>query len=360
MSVEFLRDFSLGINYIEIMIELEIFWYFIVGAYRVKVEGIAIVDKFTIFGAFGFLLGAFSRVCYIAFDYYIPDNIYRYLAWIFLISCVIIIVISVFRGTPKLIFKDFRYKKGYFLTAALFVTLTILMRLFFYSIGFWIILVCTGAVILVPILYLFNQWIKCVGGYIKKYFTMGLLAIPLTFIGIGIGPLWGTLPEYEGWLVKISAHITFLVGLGLLAISLWTLPTLTEIGWEDKIYFLYVIMPGGILAYEYHFKKESKVDSDLLSSGITGIVDIVKEMTGSLKRLKIIRQEKKNIYLEYGTKVTVAIIAEEELKILFEKLARFTREFEAIFADVLESWDGNTDIFKIADSLTKRIFITTK
>lgn len=359
MSVEFLRDFSLGINFVEITIELEIFLYFLMGAHKLKVEG-GVIDKFSIIGGFGFLLGAFSRAFYIAFDYYAHNDIYRYTAWIFLISCVIIIVIAVFRGTPKLIFKDFRFKTVYFVAVIGFVAVTLFLRVFYYNIGFWILLICTGAVILLPILILFNRWIKRVGGYIKKYFTMALLAIPLTFIGIGIGPLWGSLPEYEGWIVKISAHILFLVGLGLLAIALWSLPTLTEIGWEDKLYFLYVIMPGGTLAYEYLFKKEQKVDSDLLSSGLTGIVDIVKEMTGSVKRLKIIRQERKNIYLEYGNKVTVAIIAEEELKILFEKISRFTREFEEVFANVLESWDGNTEIFKIADSLTKRIFLTTK
>jgi len=356
MSVEFLEDFSIGINFVEIVIELEIFFYFIFGYLRASREGLA-EDRYSIVAAIGFLIGAVARGFYIAFDYYIFNDIFRYIAWICLITCLILIIVSLFRGVPGLIFKDFPHKTLYAISVILYIACILIVRLL-NTLVFYIVVIVAGVLILIPLIYRFNRWVNQVGGYIKKYFSIAACAIPLTFIGIGIVAIWSSLPVVEGWILKISSHLLFLTGLGLFAIAIWSLPSLTEFGWESKLYHLYVLMPGGLLAYEYSFKDTCDVDSDLLGSGLSGIVDIVKEMTGSVKRLKIIRQERRNIYLEYGKYVTVIILAEEELKILFEKISQFTQEFENLFSKVLESWDGNADIFKITDSLIKKIFPT--
>ncbi len=358
MSVEVLRDFSLGINFVEIVILLEIFLYFIMGYRKYKAEG-GVPDIFTLIAAFGFLAGAIARGFYIIYDYYTLDNFYKYIAWIFLAVCLFLIVSSLFKGVTGEIFKEFPHKKLYGVSVLIFAATVVIAR-FFSTMTFYIVIIIVGVILLIPLIYQFNQWIKKVGGYIKRYFTIASCALPLCFVGIAIGALWGNLPEFEGWILKITAHCIFLGSLSLFAIAMWSLPSLSEFNWEEQVKTLYVIMPGGLLAYEFSFKSEDSVDSDLLGSGLSGIVDIVREMTGSVKRMKIIRQEKKNIYLEYGDHVTVAIIAEEELKILFEKISRFTREFETLFADVLESWDGNTEIFKLADSLVKKIFISAR
>jgi hypothetical protein len=63
--------------------------------------------------------------------------------------------------------------------------------------------------------------------------------------------------------------------------------------------------------------------------------------------------------LEYGEHVTVVIIASEELRILFEKIALFTHEFEGLFEKILSDWNGNASEFQVAESLVKKYFLPT-
>ncbi len=359
MSVELLRDMSLGINFVEIVLEFEIFLYFLMGYRRVKQEG-GVGDKFTLMTAVGFLSGAIARGFYMTLDYYLMTDIYRYLAWIFIFLCLLLVLVALFGGTGRLAFKDFAHKKVYLAICIAFAVAVPIVRLSVPDLLFWIFVVAIGIVLMTPLILQFTKWVNRAGGYIKKYFRIAACGIPLLFVGMAIGPLWTMLPLEQGWIFKISGHAIFLTGLCVLAIALWSMPTLTEFGWQEKIHHLYVLMPGGLLAYEYSFKAEKKVDSDLISGGLSGIVDLVKEMTGSVQRMKIIRQEKKNIYLEYGKKVTIAILAEEELKVLFEKIARFTREFEELFAGVLDNWKGDTKDFSVvSESLVKKYFLPT-
>jgi hypothetical protein len=312
-------------------------------------------DKFTLLAGFGFLLAATARGFYIVLDYYIMIGLFRYLAWGCLILGVVIILISVFRGVPSKIFKNFPHKYLYLFSIVVFLTLLILFRLI-NEIVFYIAMIPIGVILTIPLISRFIRWISKVGGYIKRYFVIAGFAIPLAFVGIGIGSVWQSLPEYEGWLLKISSHLCFLISLILLSLALWNTPSVVEFGWQDKLDHLYVLIGGGLLAYEHSFKASKEVDSDLLSSSLAGIVDIVKEMTKSEKPLKIIKQEKKNIYLEQGKFVTVVILAEQELKILLEKIRIFTKQFEITFSSYLEHWNGNTDTFKIADVLIESLF----
>jgi hypothetical protein len=156
-------------------------------------------------------------------------------------------------------------------------------------------------------------------------------------------------------------HILFLASMMVLAVALFKLSSLNEFGWEQSIKNLYIILPNGAVIYSFNFKEvrsmdpKHLIDPQLLGSGLTGIVAMVQEMTKSRKRLVFIKQERKNLYVDYGKNLTVAILGEEQLKVVFEKLDRFVYEFERIFPDI-SHWEYSTEEFKISGMLVRSIF----
>ena len=156
--------------------------------------------------------------------------------------------------------------------------------------------------------------------------------------------------------LKFYGFLLFNIGLVLVAIGAWGLPTLTELDWKPKIQALYGITSGGVCAFEYSFIEREKVDSQLVSSGLTGVVNLVKEITKSAKKPHTIRQEKRNILLEYGEFITLALIAEEELAILHNKLNLLLQDISLLYDDILPTWRGNLEVFKPVEGLIKKFF----
>ena len=345
--MDFLRELNIGINFVEITIGFFILLYFI-RSYRkdrLKATGYAIL---------GFSLTACARIFYIIFDYYIPEALYHYSAWVFLYLGILFLMTSLFKGVSRSIFRDFHEKNQYFIIFGVYLVLIWIIREFS-SIAFYIGSVGLGVLLLIPLALQLNKLIHKSGGIIKRYFSLAILGLPLAFLGIGIGSIWDDLPEIDGWLVKICSHSIFLISLILLALALWALPGLNEFEWEKSLSQLHIMKPGGVCLYSFNFKEIKSIDSQLLGSGLAGVVAIVQEMTKSKKQLNFIKQEQKNIYLQQGKSVTVVIIGDEELRIIYDKLRLFVQDFERLFPDI-SIWSFCTEEFKIANMLVRSIF----
>jgi hypothetical protein len=342
-----LREFSIGLNFVEITIILAITLTFIRSYQKDRLNA-------TEFAIIGFSSLAFARVFYIFFDYYIHDNPYLYTAWVFLYLGIIFLVLSLFKGVSRSIFRYFPHKIPYFIGFGLYLVIIWLIRAL-NSIVFYIGSVGVGVLLLIPIALQLNKFIYKSGGYIKRYFGLSILGLPLAFLGIGLGSIWQSLSGIDSWLVKIGSHSIFLVGLILLALSLWSLPSLNEFDWEQSLSHLYVLKPGGICLYSFNFKVSKPMDPQLLGSGLTGVCAMVQEMTKSKKQLEFIKQESKNLYLQQGKQVNAVIIGEEELRIIFDKLKMFVHEFERLFPDI-STWTFCIEESKIAGMLVRSIF----
>jgi hypothetical protein len=345
--MDFLRELNIGINFVEITIGFFILLYF-VRSYRkdrLKATGYAIL---------GFSSVVCARVFYIIFDYYILENFYQYSAWVFLYLGIIFLMTSLFKGVSRSIFRDFHEKTQYFIIFGVYLVIIWVIREFS-SIAFYIGSVGLGVLLLIPLALQLNKLIHKSGGFIKRYFGLAILGLPLAFLGIGIGSIWHDLPEPDSWLVKIGSHSIFLISLILLAISLWMLPSLNEFDWEKSLSQLHVLKPGGVCLYSFNFKETKSVDPQLLGGGLAGVVAMVQEMTKSKRQLNFIKQEQKNLYLQQGKSVSVVIIADEELRIIFDKLRLFIQDFERLFPDI-SIWSFCTEDFKIANMLVRSIF----
>jgi hypothetical protein len=263
-------------------------------------------------------------------------------------------VLSIFKGVSRSIFQYFPYKIPYFIGFGLYVVVIWLIREL-NDIVFYIGSIGVGVLLLIPMALQLNKFIHKSGGYIKRYFSLSILGLPLAFLGIGLGSISKNFPETEGGLIKIGSHSIFLVGLILLAISLWSLPSLNEFDWEQSLSELYILKPGGVCLYSFNFKQSKSIDPQLLGSGLTAVCAMVQEMTKSKRQLDFIKQETKNLYLYQGKQVNMVIIGEEQLRIIFDKLRIFVLEFERLFPDI-GTWSFCVEDSKIAGMLVRSIF----
>lgn len=97
-------------------------------------------------------------------------------------------------------------------------------------------------------------------------------------------------------------------------------------------------------------------DSDLISSGLTGIQGLLAEMVQSKQRLKVVDHQDVKILFEYGEYSTIALIACENFHIYHFKLSALMQQFENLFQDVLAKWMGETDVFLPVKRLIESIF----
>lgn len=348
--MDFLREFSIGLNFVEITIGLFILLYFIRSYRKERL-------KATGFAIFGFSAIVCARIFYILFDYYyISDTFYQYAAWVFLYVGIIFLMASLFKGVSRSIFQGFPHKTAYFISFGIYIGVIWVIRQFS-TIAFYVGSIGVGVLLLIPLALQLNKLIHKSGGFIKRYFGLSILGLPLAFLGIGIGSIWLDLPGTDGWLIKIGSHSIFLIAMVLLALSLWALPSLNEFDWEKSLSQLHILKPGGVCLYSFSFKEIKSIDPQLLGSGLAGVVAMVQEMTKSKRQLNFIKQETKNIYLHQGKSISVVIIGDEELKTVYEKLRIFTLEFEKLFPDI-SIWSFCTEDFKIAGMLVRSIFST--
>ena len=133
--------------------------------------------------------------------------------------------------------------------------------------------------------------------------------------------------------------------------------TFTEFDWPRKLKDLYLIHNNGINLYHYSFsERESLMDPDLISAGLSGMKDLLAEMIKSKDRLKTVDHQDLKILFEYGKFVIIALIVSENLHIYHSKLASLMDQFENFFQDVLSHWSGETDVFLPTQQMIKQVF----
>ncbi|MFX1450599.1 MAG: hypothetical protein ACFFCM_07145, partial [Promethearchaeota archaeon] len=108
--------------------------------------------------------------------------------------------------------------------------------------------------------------------------------------------------------------------------------------------------------YEHSFKAEKDIEPQLVAGGITGISALVSEVTRSKTKIKIIEQEEMNILLEHGKYVSIALMTEENLITLQNKLTNLISEVEDFYQEELENYSGNLAIFSKIGKFVQRIF----
>lgn len=156
------------------------------------------------------------------------------------------------------------------------------------------------------------------------------------------------------WLWTIL--ITIIVAAAIIFSFTYLRRVIRERNWIKSLNYLLILnKKSGTPMYNYSFGSRIK-DSALISGMITAISDFVKDTTGSKKQLRVIDQEDKKVILTHGEFSTIAILAEKDLQIIHNKSKDFLSEFEEKYAEKVESWDGETSVFKGVNKIVEKYF----
>ncbi|MFX1476804.1 MAG: hypothetical protein ACFFCI_01610 [Promethearchaeota archaeon] len=137
-----------------------------------------------------------------------------------------------------------------------------------------------------------------------------------------------------------------------------------ESQWAKSLKHLFVLTISGVCLYNYDFiykyhkikDKKKRLDEDVISGALSGIIAILSEITQSKKHIEKIEKEGNYFYFSFGKSHIVALIATMNLPVLSKKLDAFSKDFEQRFFSEIQSFEGEIDKFDSAKYLINRYF----
>jgi len=350
---DFYADFSIVIIYIEIVLLWEVCFYFIMTTFgdRRKAEFHNNVN-YSMYAFF--LCYSFYKLFGMIYIYYSMNPLDHLISRISLVLGAVLFIIIVNRYFFKQIFKS--DKNRLIFVGILLSSTIVFVALYFYYLTFemLIILLIALAILVGFIFHKSIKWFLKLGRIVRTYVSIFALGCILFIAGASFSRLILYSPSLQPFALLFYTIET--AGIILIAIGAWKSPKLSELDWKSKILALYIIEPSGICIFKHLFQDIETMDPLLIGGGITGIIKMVKEMTKSEHKLSNIKQANKNILLEYGNYVTVALLTVEELEILRYKLKILLINFEEFFRDVLPDWKNDLTKFMPAKVLVEKIF----
>lgn len=121
-------------------------------------------------------------------------------------------------------------------------------------------------------------------------------------------------------------------------------------------HFIYIFYSNGTTIFEHRFKKEKYIDSDLLTSILTAIGEILKEATGNLNSIQEINQGNLFIIFEHEKLFSTILVSEKNIPTIRDKLKRFNKRFLDEFKDNLTNWTGEISKFNKTNKILEEIY----
>ncbi|MHA1684097.1 MAG: hypothetical protein ACTSUE_24370 [Promethearchaeota archaeon] len=130
--------------------------------------------------------------------------------------------------------------------------------------------------------------------------------------------------------------------------------------WRDYLKKLYIISDAGLSLFSRDFSGDMYnkhiENEDLVGGGLKGLESLIKEISESKKRIRVLDHGDTSIIFHYGTYSMGVLFVEKELVIHREKLANFHLLFENLNEDVLKHDLVNINALKDMDYLVERFF----
>jgi len=216
-------------------------------------------------------------------------------------------------------------------------------------------------------------------GTVKKRFILIFLAAIFMALSIGFGANTVlsvlNLPKDVFDLFFFIGFSCMLIGVVLLAISIYNFPPILEFTWKDNLGKLIIFNRADhsiLYMMDFQERIEGKIKSEngdkedstpLFSGGLSGIESIISAITNSEEEMiKKIKQGNSYILLEYGSQyehipITFAIMVKENLKSIRYFLSTAKNQFEAFYKNILlgmKDLKGNTEqLFSSFDIIIK-------
>lgn len=252
------------------------------------------------------------------------------------------------------------FKKNFFTKISIilagiyiFVLITFLFYAYIISYFFWII-------ILIFFLFYFKNLYSHF--YIKREMTsfrLGVFKFFIGFILIFIGFQLSVIKIFSdilGYEIRLIGDITQLIGLLVIVLFLFSIPSLNEYEWYDKIDSIFIMHKSGLFLYKRFFREEIvNINESIITGTLTSLKMMLENFTDS-DITSIIKQKDKIFIIEPGKSVYGVLICDKELKSLKILLSKFIEKVEMIYFKVLTSWNGNLKIFKSIEDIANEFF----
>ncbi|MFX1449374.1 MAG: tetratricopeptide repeat protein [Promethearchaeota archaeon] len=136
----------------------------------------------------------------------------------------------------------------------------------------------------------------------------------------------------------------------------YDLQTESELNWHKRIHHIYFYTADGGCIYDQSFKAEEEVSASLVAGGLTGVDALIQEVTQTETKIQIIEKEDMTVLLEHGKYVSAALVTEENLFTLRNKMKQVVQEIEDFFKEELEYFQGNITPFRKIRKFIQKIF----
>lgn len=134
-----------------------------------------------------------------------------------------------------------------------------------------------------------------------------------------------------------------------------------EKDWASAIISILVFHKNSVCLYDQKFKRNegelpSKLDENVISGALTGVLTIISEITQSKERLRKIDKKGHYLYFSYGKSHIVTLITSMDLPILIKKLDAFSKDFGTKYEKILKYFVGNVSPFEDTKYLVEKYF----
>lgn len=186
-----------------------------------------------------------------------------------------------------------------------------------------------------------------------------VLFIALVLILLGYTSMADALVSTFGLGIRIAGDCATIIGLSLFLYTIHRLPDFTEFDWIDGLESILVVNESGVSLFGrfYGRQRADGHGKHMISGALSTVKAVLEEMTGR-KRMKTVYLDDKVLHFEYRMNVTFAVIMNKYYESVAIRLEQFADEFETIFKEVVDGWNGNLRAFFPAEAIVDRIFVS--
>lgn len=216
--------------------------------------------------------------------------------------------------------------------------------------------------IMLPIIYII-YFIKNTFGEVKTKLQISIIGLIIIFINLFISSkkrleIIENLSNFSPIVILLTKFITVL-GILLFFYGFMGYSFSLESQCRNNLISLHIIdKKRNISIYHKDFLESEIKSENLFAGGISGIIKVVKEFTGSQKNLEIIHIENKIILIEIGDNIIATLIAKKNLLNARYVLKQIISKFEYYFWDILKDCnvvEFNEEIFKPMEMIVRNL-----
>ncbi|MCP4762177.1 MAG: hypothetical protein GY870_10375 [archaeon] len=161
------------------------------------------------------------------------------------------------------------------------------------------------------------------------------------------------------FIIRIIGDFLVIFSIFVLRHSFREFPSIMDLNWQHYLLDIHILSTNGVEIYNKSFVKRTetmKIDPDLAAAALTGVGQIMKEITGSKKSLNLIDQGDIQVMLEKSDKCIISLVVTEPLRIYEFKLDNLMANIIEIYGPELSNWSGDLTVFKDLDILIDKNF----